>query len=90
MKSQRLTLMISPEDKRHFQSMAKDRGMSMSELVREALRARDIVSIDDMKELVMMTTELRQAIPSMRRSLRSAISSADRAVASIASRQAKR
>jgi predicted transcriptional regulator len=90
MKSQRLTLMISPEDKRHFQHLAEDRGMSTSELVRQAVRAYDVNSIDDTRELATLTAEMRAAIPAMRKSLRQANASVERALASIATRRAKR
>ena len=45
MKSQRLTLLISPEDKRNFKTLAEDRGLRRSELVRQAMRAYDASSI---------------------------------------------
>lgn len=90
MKSQRLTLMISPEDKRHFKHLAEDRGMSTSELVRQAVRAYGVSSIDDTRELAALTAEMRAAIPSMRKSLRQANVSVERALASIAARKAKR
>ncbi len=62
MKSQRLTLLISPEDKRHFKSLADDRGVTMSELVRQAVHAYGVTSIDDPRELAALTAELRDAI----------------------------
>ncbi len=90
MKSQRITLLISPEDKRRYRSLAEDRGLSMSELMREAVRTYDVNTIDDTRELAALTAEMREAIPAMRKSLRSANSSVERALASIASRQVKR
>ncbi len=90
MKTQRLTLLVSPEDKRHFKHLADDRGLNMSELVRQAVRAYGVSSIDDTRELATLTAELREAIPSMRKGLRSANASVERALASIASRQVKR
>lgn len=89
MKSQRLTLMISPEDKRHFKNLAEDRGMSTSELVRQAVRAYGVSSIDDSRELAALTAELRNTIPAMRKSVRQANASVERALASIASRRKK-
>jgi hypothetical protein len=90
MKSQRLTLLISPEDKRHFKNLADDRGVTMSELVRQAVHAYGVTSIDDPRELATLTAELREAMPSMRKSLRSANAAVERALASIASRKVKR
>lgn len=90
MKTQRVTLLISPEDKRRYRNLAEDRGMSMSELVRQAVHAYGVSSIDDTRELAALTTELREAIPAMRKSLRSANASVERALASIASRQVNR
>jgi len=89
MKTQRLTLLVSPEDKRNYRNLAKERGMNMSELMREAVRAYGVSTIDDPRELVAITAELREALPAMRRSVRAANASVERALASIASRQAK-
>jgi hypothetical protein len=90
MKSQRLTLLISPEDKRNFKSLAEDRGLSTSELVRQAVRAYGASSIDDTRELAALTADMRAALPSMRKSLRQANASVERTLASIASRKAAR
>jgi len=95
MKSQRLTLLISPEEKRHFTKMAADQGITTSELVRQAVRAYGVSSfgvssINDARELAALTAELREALPSIRKSVRSANASAERALASIASRKVKR
>src|ERR1700742_4417236 len=46
MKSQRLTLFISPEDKRQLKSMAEDRGISTSEFVRQAVHAYGTTNIE--------------------------------------------
>jgi predicted transcriptional regulator len=89
MKTQRLTLLLSPEDKRRYQSLAEDRGMSMSELMRQAVRAYDVNTIDDTRELAALAQELSEAVPAMRKSLRSANSSIERALASITGRQVK-
>ena len=89
MKTQRLTLLVSPEDKRRYQSLAEDRGMSMSELMRQAVRAYDVNTIDDTRELAALAQELSEAVPAMRKSLRSANSSIERALANIAGRQVK-
>ena len=90
MKSQRLTLLISPEDKRNFKSLAEDRGLSTSELVRQAVRAYGVNTIDDTRELAALTAEMRAALPAMRKSLRQANASVERTLASIASRKAAR
>jgi hypothetical protein len=89
MKTQRLTLLVSPEDKRNYRNLAKERGMNMSELMREAVRNYDVASIDDTRELATLTSELREAIPAMRKSVRAANASVERALASIAARQNK-
>lgn len=82
--------MISPEDKRAFKHLAEDRGMSTSELVRQAVRAFGVSSIDDSRELAALTAEMRAAIPAMRKSLRTANASVERSLATIAARRAKR
>ena len=90
MKSQRLTLLISPEDKRNFKTLAEDRGLTTSEFIRQAVRAYGASSIDDTRELAALTAEMRAAIPSMRKSVRQANASVERVLASIASRRGKR
>ena len=90
MKSQRLTLLISPEDKRSFKTLAEDRGLTTSEFVRQAVRAYGTSSIDDTRELAALTAEMRAAIPSMRKSVRQANASVERVLASIESRRGKR
>jgi hypothetical protein len=89
MKTQRLTVLVSPEDKHLYRDLAKQRGMNMSELMREAVRAYGVSSIDDTRELATLTQELREAIPAMRKSVRQANASVTRALASIAARQSK-
>ena len=37
MKTQRVTLLVSQEDKQRFKSLAEDRGLSVSEFVRQAV-----------------------------------------------------
>lgn len=86
MKSQRITLLISPEDKRQFKSMAEDRGISTSELVRQAVHAYGATPIDAPRELAEVTAEMRAALPSMRKSIRQANASVERALAAIAAR----
>lgn len=89
MKTQRLTLLVSPADKRHYRDLARERGMNMSEFMREAVRVYGVSSIDDTRELATLTAELREAIPAMRKSVRAANASVARALASIAARQGK-
>jgi hypothetical protein len=81
MKTERVTLLISPDDKRQLQGLAEDRGMTASELVRQAVQAYGASSIDETRELAALTRELREAIPGMRRSLRDANTAAERAIA---------
>ncbi|HST28344.1 MAG TPA: ribbon-helix-helix protein, CopG family [Rudaea sp.] len=83
MKTERVTLLISPVDKRQLQSLAEDRGMTASELVRQAVQAYGASSIDETRELAALTRELREAIPGMRRSLRDANTAAERAIAAM-------
>ena len=90
MKTQRVTLLVSKEDKRHFKTLAEDRGLSTSELVRQAVHAYDVSSIGETRELAVLTQELRRAIPAMRKSLRSATAAADRALANIEQRRVNR
>ena len=47
MKTQRVTLLVSKEDKRRFKEMAEDRGVSVSELVRQAVDAYNVSSIHE-------------------------------------------
>jgi len=90
MKTQRVTLLVSPEDKRRFKSLANDRGLSVSEFVRQAIEAYNVSSISDTRELAALTTELRRAMPAMRKSVRDAVASTNRALASIDARRSAR
>ena len=83
MKTDRVTLLISPDDKRQLQDLAADRGVTASELVRQAVQAYGASSIDETRELAALTAELRGAIPGMRKSLRDANVAAERAIAAI-------
>ena len=83
MKTERVTLLISPDDKRELRKLAADRGITTSELVRQAVQAFGASSIDESRELAALTAELRAAIPSMRKSLRDANASVERAIASV-------
>src|SRR5438128_1972275 len=83
MKTERVTLLISPDDKRQLQSLAEDRGITASELVRQAVQAFGVSSIEETRELAALTAELRAAIPSMRKSLRAANTAAERAIAAM-------
>ena len=82
MKTERVTLLISPADKRELRKLAEDRGITASELVRQAVHAFGASSIDETRELAALTAELRAAIPSMRKSLRNANAAVERAIAS--------
>jgi hypothetical protein len=90
MKTQRVTLLVSPADKRRFKQLAEHHGLSVSGLVREAVNGYDVDSIDDIQRLAALTKELRTTIPAMRRSLRNASASAHRALTNIEQRRAKR
>ena len=83
MKTERVTLLISPDDKRELQKLAEDRGVTTSELVRQAVQAYGASSIDETRELAALTAELRATIPSMRKSLRAANASVERALAAV-------
>lgn len=83
MKTERVTLLISPGDKRELQKLAEDRGVTTSELVRQAVQAYGASSIDETRELAALTAELRAAIPSMRKSLHDANASVERAIATV-------
>jgi len=82
-KSDRLTLLISPDDKRQLQSLAEDRGVTTSEFVRQAVQAYGASSIDESRELAALTADLRAIIPAMRKSLQAANASAERAIAAM-------
>ena len=95
MKSQRVTLLVSPEDKRRFKKLADDRGVSVSEFIRQAVDAykdaRDnVTSIEETRDLALLTREIRQQLPAMRKSLRSAIASTSRVLAGIEARRSGR
>jgi len=91
-KTQRVTLLVSEEDKRRFKELAEDRGVSVSEFIRQAVDAYkgNVVSIDETRDLAALTKEIRQAMPAMRKSLRNAIASSNRALASIQARRGTR
>jgi len=91
-KTQRVTLLVSEEDKRRFKELADDRGVSVSEFIRQAVDAYkgNVVSIDETRDLAALTKEIRQAMPAMRKSLRNAIASSNRALASIQARRGTR
>ena len=95
MKSQRVTLLVSPEDKRRFKKLADDRGVSVSEFIRQAVDAykdaRDnVTSMEETRDLALLTREIRQQLPAMRKSLRSAIASTSRVLAGIEARRSTR
>jgi predicted DNA-binding protein len=90
MKTQRVTLLVSPEDKRRFKSLAEDSGVTMSELVRQAVDAYNVSSINETRQLAALTRELRQAMPAMRKSVRDAVTATNRALASISARRSTR
>ena len=92
MKTQRVTLLVSQEDKQRFKSLAEDRGLSVSEFVRQAVEAYgvNVVSIDEARDMSVLTKEIRQVIPAMRKSLRNAITSTNRAISSIDARRSAR
>ena len=90
MKTDRVTLLISPDDKRQLQDLAEDRGITASELVRQAVQAFGTSSIDETRELAALTRELREAIPGMRRSLRDANVAAERAIAALGAKPQSR
>jgi predicted DNA-binding protein len=92
MKTQRVTLLVSQEDKQRFKSLAEDRGLSVSEFVRQAVEAYgvNVVSIDEARDVAVLTKEIRQVIPAMRKSLRNAISSTSRAISNIDARRSAR
>ena len=83
LKTERVTLLISPDDKRELQKLAEDRGVTTSELVRQAVQAYGASSIDETRELAALAAELRAAIPSMRKSLRDANTAVERAIATV-------
>lgn len=83
MKTERVTLLISPDDKRQLQDLAEDRGVTASELVRQAVQAYGASSIDETRELAALTAELRGAIPAMRKSLHAANTAAERAISAL-------
>ncbi|HZP65853.1 MAG TPA: hypothetical protein VFB32_06050 [Rudaea sp.] len=90
MKTQRVTLLVSPADKRRFKQLADRHGLSVSGLVREAVNVYDVSSIGETQQLSALTAELRDSVPAMRRRLREATASVDRALSTIAARRAKR
>ena len=60
-------------------SDVEDRGITASELVRQAVHSFGASSVDETRELAALTAELRRAIPGMRKSLRDANAAAERA-----------
>jgi predicted DNA-binding protein len=92
MKTQRVTLLVSPEDKERFKTLAENRGLSVSEFVRQAVEAYgvNVVSMDEARDVAVLTKEIRQVIPAMRKSLRNAITSTSRAISNIDARRGTR
>jgi predicted DNA-binding protein len=92
MKTQRVTLLVSPEDKQRFRALAEDLGLSVSEFVRQAVEAYgvNVVSMDEARDVAVLTKEIRQVIPAMRKSLRNAVASTSRAISSIDARRGAR
>jgi predicted DNA-binding protein len=92
MKTQRVTLLVSQEDKQRFKSLAEDRGLSVSEFVRQAVEAYgvNVISIDEARDVAVLTKEIRQVIPAMRKSLRNAVTSTSRAISNIDARRSTR
>ncbi len=92
MKTQRVTLLVSPEDKQRFKSLAEDRGLSVSEFVRQAVEAFgvNVVSMEEARDVAALTKEIRQALPAMRKSLRRAVASTNRAISSMDARRSAR
>jgi hypothetical protein len=87
MKTERVTLLISPDDKRKLQNMAEDRGITTSELVRQAVQAYRVSSIEETRELAALTSALRASIAPMRKRLREANAAAERAIEMISRHQ---
>jgi predicted DNA-binding protein len=92
MKTQRVTLLVSQEDKQRFKSLAEDRGLSVSEFVRQAVEAYgvNVVSMDEARDVAELTKEIRHVLPAMRKSLRNAITSTNRAISNIDARRSTR
>ena len=92
MKTQRVTLLVSPEDKQRFRTLAENSGLSVSEFVRQAVEAYgvNVVSMDEARDVAVLTKEIRQAIPAMRKSLRTAVASTSRAISNIDARRSAR
>ncbi len=89
MKTQRVTLLVSPADKRRVKSLADGRGVTVSEFIRQAIVAfgSNVDSIEDSRELAPLLREIRHEMPAMRKSLRNAIAASNRALANIDARR---
>jgi acetyl-CoA carboxylase carboxyltransferase component len=77
MKTERMTLLIAPDDKAAIAERADALGMSVSELVRQAAMGFDPEDQAYLKELAKLVPELREAAIDMRESLSRALGAAE-------------
>lgn len=90
MKTERMTLLITPSDKEAIAARAESLGLSVSELVRRAAVDYDPDDRGHLVQLAALVPELRQAAAEMRASLATAFAAADETRAALAGRETYR
>ncbi len=85
MKTERVTLLTSPEFKTFLASEARREKVSVAELVRSRCEGRPS---EDEAVLIALTTELRAAVSQAKQSLREGLAEADAVLAGLRSKQA--
>jgi hypothetical protein len=86
MKTERVTLLTSPEFKAFLATEAKREKVSVAELVRSRCERR---ATDDETMLIALTSELRSAVTRARKSLRDGLAEADAVLAELRARHAR-
>ena len=80
MQTERVTFLTTPDHKAALDAFARESGMSVGHVVREAT-ARYIVEgeVSEEEELALLVRELNEAVPRMRADIQSAIAAAEAA-----------
>jgi len=86
MKTERVTLLTSPEFKAFLAAKARREKVSVAELVRSRCEGRPS---EDKAVLIALTAELRAAVSQAKRSLREGLAEADAVLAGLRAKQAK-
>jgi hypothetical protein len=90
MKTERMTLLIAPDDKAAITARAESLGMSVSELVRQAAMGYDPEERAYLDELARLVPDLKAAAQDMRESLARAFAAAEETRVALADRETYR